>query len=164
MKTKTAVLLCCVFYSAAATTQSLRYTPASPYIGLDAFSKKQLNVFSFTGNQAALAGVKHTGIGIYGERRFMLAETSSYCLVAAFPTRLGNIGIQLNYAGFKNFNESRIGLAYARSLGPKLDIGIQFNYYGYRVPVYGNASTFNFEAGAILHFTEQFHFGFHIYN
>ena len=164
MKTKTALLLCCACYSATATSQSLRYVAALPYIGLEAYSKQQVSPFSFTANPAALAQVKHVSFGVYGERRFMLAPLAYYCLATVLPTRLGNLGLQFNYGGYKNFNENRIGLAYARSLGRKLDIGIQFNYYGYRIPGYGNASTINFEAGAIVHFTEQLHFGIHIYN
>ena len=108
-----------------------------PYIGLGAYSTQQNDPFSFTGNQAALANTKHAGVGLYGERRFLLHETSSYTLAAAIPTQLGNFGLQLNYSGFKNFNENKIGLAYARSLGKKVDIGVQFNYYGYRIPAYG---------------------------
>jgi hypothetical protein len=77
---------------------------------------------------------------------------------------MGNFGIQANYSGYSNFNENKIGLAYGRSLGSKLDIGAQFNYYSYRIPVYGNASTINFEGGAIMHFTEKFHGGFHLFS
>ena len=135
-----------------------------PYTSLGAYSTKQADVFSFGNNQAALASVKTTSVGIYGERRFLLSETSLYSLAAAIPTSLGNFGLQLNYSGFKNFNESKIGLAYGRSLGSKLDIGVQFNYYGYRIPTYGNASTINFEAGAIVHFSEKLNGGIHIYN
>ena len=65
---------------------------------------------------------------------------------------------------YKNFNENKIGLAYARSLGKKVDIGVQFNYYGYNVPSYSNASAIFFEAGAIIHFTDDFNGGIHIYN
>ena len=144
--------------------QSLRYSVSMPYLSLGAYSKKQADVFSFTNNQGALASIKHAAIGIYGERRFMLSENSVYALAAAIPTSLGNIGVQVNYAGFKNFNESKIGLAYGRSLGNKVDIGIQFNYYGYRIPTYGNASNVNFEAGAIFHFTDRLNAGIHVYN
>lgn len=146
------------------SAQSLRYSLSMPYLGLAAYSKQNNDVFSFTGNQAALAAVKSPGVGIYGERRFMLTENSVYSLAAAIPTSLGNIGVQVNYAGFTNFNENKIGLAYARSLGSKLDIGIQFNYYSYRIPGYGNSSTINFEAGAIMHFSDKLNAGFHIYN
>ena len=144
--------------------QSLRYSVSMPYLSLGSYSKQQADVFSFTNNQASLASVRSAGIGIYGERRFMLSENSLYAIAAAIPTRLGNIGIQLNYAGFKNFNESKVGLAYARSLGSKVDVGIQFNYYGYRIPSYGNASTINFEAGVLVHFTDKLSGGIHIYN
>lgn len=144
--------------------QSLRYAVSMPYIGLDAYSGRHVNAFSFTANQAALAQQKHPSVGVYGEQRFMLAANSAYRAAVAIPTQLGNFGMQLNYAGFKNFSENAIGLAYARSLGKKVDLGIQFNYYGYRVPGYGQAATINFEAGAILHFSDKLHGGMHVYN
>jgi hypothetical protein len=148
----------------AANSQSLRYSIAMPYTGLGAYSQQHNDVFSFTGNQAALAQQKSGAAGIYGERRFSLAALSAYRIALAMPTKLGNFGLQANYAGFKNFNEDGVGLAYARSLGSKVDVGIQFNYYGYRIPSYSNAATINFEAGAIMHFSEKFHGGIHVYN
>ena len=164
MKTKLSLLLICIINFKSVTAQSLRYTLAQPYISLSAYSLQQNDPLSFTGNQAALAQVKNTGFGIFGERRFMLSETSSYTVAASLPTRLGNFGIQLNYAGFKNFSENKIGLAYARKLGKLVDVGIQFNYYGYRIPAYGNASNINFEIGAMLHVTAKLNAGIHIYN
>lgn len=144
--------------------QSLRYSLTQPYISLSAYSSKQIDPLSFTGNQGALAQAKSAGIGIFGERRFLLSETSVYTLGASLPSRLGNFGIQVNYAGFKNFSENKIGLAYGRKLGKLLDVGVQFNYYGYRIPAYGNASTINFEIGAILHLTDKINAGLHVYN
>ena len=144
--------------------QSLRYAVSMPYITLGAYSHMQADVFSFTGNQAALAQQKNAAVGVYGERRFLLADNSAYAVAAAFPTALGNFGVKLNYAGFTDFNENALGLAYARSLGNKIDIGVQFNYYGYRIPSYGNASSVNFEIGAIMHLTEKINAGFHLYN
>jgi hypothetical protein len=144
--------------------QSLRYTIAQPAIHLSAYSQQQNDPVSFTGNQAALARVKNAGAGVYGERRFMLSETSVYTLAVSLPTRMGNFGVQLNYGGFKNFSENKIGLAYARKLGRLVDVGVQFNYYGYRVPSYGNASAINFEVGAILHLTDKLNAGVHVYN
>jgi len=145
-------------------SQPLHYTAAQPIISLSAYSQLQQNPLSFSGNQAALARAPNAGIAVYGERRFMLNETSTYALAGSLPTRLGNFGIRLNYAGFKNFNENKIGLAYARKLGKLVDLGIQFNYYSYRVPVYGNASTINFEIGTLLHVTDKLQAGVHVYN
>ncbi|MEP7254277.1 MAG: hypothetical protein ABI666_00805 [Ferruginibacter sp.] len=164
MKTNLTLILVCIIKFNPVTAQSLRYSIAQPYINLSAYSHKQNDILSFTGNQAALAQTKNAGLGIYGERRFMLSETSSYTLGAAFPTRMGNFGLQLNYSGFKNFNENKIGLTYARKLGKLVDVGVQFNYYGYRIPAYGNASSINFEIGAMMHLTDKLNAGIHVYN
>ncbi|MBL0357237.1 MAG: hypothetical protein IPP72_10295 [Chitinophagaceae bacterium] len=101
---------------------------------------------------------------MYGERRFLLTETSMYSAALAIPSSLGNFGVSVKYLGFKNFNENQFGLAYGRSLGKKVDIGIQFNYYGYRVPSYNSANTVNFEIGALIHLTDKLNAGVHVYN
>jgi hypothetical protein len=147
-----------------AVSQTLRYNISMPYVNLSAYNGKQTDVFSFTGNQAALARLQQVAAGLYGERRFLLAENSAYSMVVAIPTQKGNLGIQLNYAGFTGFNENKLGLAYARSLGKLVDLGIQFNYYGYRIPQYGNEAAVNMELGVLLHFTDQLTGGIHVYN
>ena len=145
-------------------SQILRQPVSADNITLGSYSTKQYNVFSYLNNQAALAQMKYTSAGVYGERRFLLAATSLYSASFAIPTKNGNFGFNIMYSGFKNFNENQIGLAYARSLGKKVDVGIQFNYYGYSVPSYTSAATVNFEIGAIIHLTEQLNMGLHVYN
>jgi hypothetical protein len=164
MKTTLLLPVCIVICVNMLPAQTLRYSLAQPYIHLSAYSVRQNDALSFTGNQAALAGTKQAGIGVFGERRFMLQETGVYTLAAALPTRLGNVGIQLNTAGFKNFRENKIGLAYARKLGKRVDVGVQFNYYGYSIPVYGKASAINFEIGALFHLSDHLNAGIHVYN
>jgi hypothetical protein len=157
-------ILMLVITTFCAHAQSLRYSVGMPYISLGAYSTKQIDPFSFTSNQAALAQVKTAGVGVFSERRFLLAENSAHALAAVIPTKKGNFGVQINYAGFANFNEQKAGLAYARSLGSKVDIGVQFNYYGYKIPAYNNASAINFELGTIVHVTDKINAGVHIYN
>ena len=65
----------------------------------------QGDVFSFVNNQAALAQIKNASAGVYGEKRFMMAATSMYSAAVAIPSHRGNFGMNLVYAGFKNFNE-----------------------------------------------------------
>jgi hypothetical protein len=144
--------------------QTLRQPISAIYLGLGAYSTQHGDVFSFVNNQAALAQIINTTAGIYGEKRFMLNETSLYTAAVAVPTSLGNFGLSVKYFGFKNFNESQVGLAYGRSLGGKVDIGVQFNYYGYRVPTYNSDNTINFEIGAIVHLTEKLNAGIHVYS
>jgi len=101
---------------------------------------------------------------VYGEKRFLLDATNMYSAVVVLPTKQGNFGIQVDYFGFKNYNESQIGFAYARSLGRLLDIGIKFNYYSFRIPAYQNSSAVNFEIGVIAHLTDKLNAGIHFYN
>ena len=145
-------------------SQVLRQPLSAIYPGLGAYSTQQEDVFSYLNNQAALAEVKKVAIGIYGERRFSLAATSLYGATVAIPTKNGNFGINLIHTGFKNFTESQAGLAYAISLGKKVDVGVQFNYYGYNVPSYGSNAAINFEIGAIVHLTDKVNIGVHVYN
>jgi len=152
------------FLMQAGVTQSLRQPISAVYLGLGAYSTKHSDVFSFVNNQASLAQAKYASAGVYGERRYLLEATSLYTAAIAIPSKMGNFGVNLKYAGFKNYNENQVGLAYARSLGPKVDIGVQFNYYGYRVPSYSNANTVNFEIGAMIHLTDQLNMGIHVYN
>lgn len=123
-----------------------------------------VDVFSFTGNQAALAQMKNAALGVYGEKRFLLNATNMYTAVLVLPTKEGNFGLQTDYFGYKNYNESQLGLAYARSLGSKLDLGIKFNYYSLRIPSFQSSSAMTFEIGAIAHLTQQLNVGIHFYN
>jgi len=87
-----------------------------------------------------------------------------YNATVAIPTHSGNFGFNAGYYGFADFNETQLGLAYARSLGSKIDVGVQFNYYAVRVAGYGNVSAVNFEIGTILHLTDKLNGGVHAYN
>lgn len=161
---KTYLLFIFILVGFYTKSQSLRKPIAGSYIGLGAYSLNHVDAFSITSNQAALAQMKTASFGIYGERRFMLQATNMFSGVFVLPTTQGNFAIQADYFGYKNYNESQLGLAYARSLGSKLDLGVKFNYYSFRVPGYQNSSAVNFEIGAIAHLTDRLHVGIHAYN
>lgn len=147
-----------------AEAQSLRKPVAASYIGLGAYSIHHADVFSITSNQAALAQIKNPSFGVYGEKRFLLAATNMYSTIFALPTEQGNFAFQADYFGYKNYNESQLGIAYARSAGTKLDLGVKFNYYSFSIPGYQNSSTVTFEIGAIAHLTGKLNAGVHLYN
>ena len=150
--------------SGSSYAQSLRKPIAASYISLGAYSIHHVDVFSVNQNVASLAQIKDPAFGVYGEKRFLLAETNMYSSIVAIPTKDGNFAFQADYFGFKNYNESQLGIAYARNVGKKLDLGIKFNYYSFRVPGYENPSTVDFEIGAIVHVSDKFNAGVHLYN
>jgi hypothetical protein len=75
----------------------------------------------------------------------------------------GGVGILASYFGHEDYNETKLGVGYGKSLG-KVDIGIQFNYYSWRIAGYGKEALFNFEIGAILHISDQVYAGLHVFN
>ncbi len=157
-------LLCFLFpASDYADAQSLRKPIAAAYTGFGAYSVNHVDVFSITSNQAALAQIKNPTLGVYGEKRYLLAA-NMYSTIFAVPTKQGNFAFQADYFGYENYNESQLGMAYARGVGTKLDIGVKFNYYSFRIPGYQNSSAVNFEIGAIAHLTDKLNAGIHFYN
>ena len=160
----TCLFLFSLFIILKSSSQTLRRPIAASYVGLGAYSQHNHDVFSFTANQASLAQLKSGAAGVYGEKRFLLNELSNYLAVAGFPTTSGNFGLKASYFGSTDYNESQLGLAYARQLGSKIDIGAQFNYNGLNIAGYGNASAISFEIGTILHVSEKLNAGIHINN
>jgi hypothetical protein len=161
----TTVFLCvCLSGNLKTFSQIVRSPISAAYLGLGAYSNNHIDAFSFHANQASLAKINNTTVGVYGEKRFLLNELSLYNAAAAVPTHSGNFGLDARYYGFADYNETQLGLAYARSLGNKIDIGIQFNYYSVRIAGYGNVSTINFEIGTIFHLTDKLNAGVHAYN
>lgn len=94
----------------------------------------------------------------------MLQELSAYSLAAALPTSSGNFGLKGEYSGSGLYNETGLGLAYARKLGDKADVGVQFNYTSVKAAGYGSASAITFDAGVILHITDAVQTGIHVSN
>ena len=144
-------------------SQSTRYPIAARYTALGAYSKNFADPLSIAANQAALANLKSLGIGIYGERRFLLQELSFYQVATCIPRSHGAFGITASYFGQKDYNETQLGVGYGKALG-KIDLGIQFNYHSLQIAGYGKDALFNFEIGAILHISEQVYAGLHIFN
>lgn len=153
-----------IFCVCNAKAQTVRQPLISSYPGLGAYSKQAADQFSFIINPAALSNLQQSGAGVYSERRFLLNAFSQYTAVAGFQTNSGTFGLQADYFGYSNYNETQLGLGYARSLGSKIDVGVKFNYYNLRIPVYGSASTFHFEAGVLMHLSEKLHAGFSVFN
>lgn len=122
------------------------------------------DIYSIFSNQAGLAFLESFSGGVQAERRFMLSEIQSLSAAAALPTASGTFGISLNYYGFEDFNEQRIGLAYARKLYSKMSIGAQFLFLNTRIPEYGNAGNFTFEVGLLMEIVPQLLAGFHVYS
>lgn len=143
--------------------QTVHYPPVSYYPGLGAYSKKFVDVFSFTSNPAALALVSSAGAGVFAEQKFLLEALTLYTIAAAIPLSYGGIGINARYNAAGAYKESQFGLAYGKSLGT-VAIGAQFNYSGIQITGYGKDAVFHFDAGTIWQLSEKLYTGFRISN
>ncbi len=115
-------------------------------------------------NQAGLAWLDGLGIGLFGEARFLVPGLNSFGAVVAYPTKSGTFGINMNYFGYEQYNEQKIGIAYARKLFDKVSIGAQFDYLATRLAEYGSASSFTFELGVQAVLLKSFRIGAHIFS
>lgn len=124
-----------------------------------------IDLWSAFNNQAGLATLKRPEFGIYYENRYMLKEMSYKAAAFVYPVKQGAFAISLNYFGFSAYNESKVGLAYARSFGKYLSFGVQMDYAMINMAEnYGNPRYVTFEAGMLAHITRQLSLGVHVYN
>ncbi len=137
---------------------------SSRAFGAGTYSLHFTDVFALHRNQAGLARLQEFSFGVFAERRFMLESLYHYNFAAAVPTVSGTFGLSSSWFGSPAFNQQQVGLAYGRSAGKKLDIGIQIDYLSTGIREYGHARAFTAEGGLIVHITDQWHAGVHVFN
>lgn len=116
-------------------------------------------------NQAGLARLEKPWIGFHHENRFIIPEYGLQSIGAAIPGKYGTFGIQISYFGYSQYNESIIGLAYAKALGEKVSLGVRLDYFNmFIADNYGNRGTVIGEVGILAQPFENFFVGAHLFN
>lgn len=117
-------------------------------------------------NQAAMAYYSSSSVGLdYDQGFFADKNLSTKSVGAILNTGIGNLGLQMKYFGFQLYNEQKIGLAYGRSLGKYLAIGVQLDYFRtYIGQDYGSAQALSFEIGFYSKLSPKLEMGAHIFN
>lgn len=164
MKSANLLTVAWLCLSTGGFTQTTHSPLVSYCFSSGAYSKSFQDAFSLISNIGALSTLKNFNAGVYGERRFMLAETGLYTAVVTVPTASGNFALQTDYFGYTAYNESQIGIAYGLPVSEKIGIGAKFNYYHLRIPSYLSASAVNLEIGSVIHISNQLHTGVSVYN
>jgi len=123
------------------------------------------DIWSAFNNQAGVARINEAGAGFYYENRYMLKELGYKAGVFALPTKAGNLGLSFNHFGYSAYNESKIGLAFAKGFGKHIAFGVQLDYNMARLAEsYGNRNFLTFEAGMLATITPKLSVGAHVYN
>jgi len=140
------------------------YSNSARSIGMGNTGINFSDINSLFTNQAGLATLENTSFLVSAERRFALADLNNLSAGFALPTNSGTFGISVNYFGFEQYNETKVGLAYGRKLMDKLSIGVQFDVLNTRIPEYGSQNLFTFEVGLQSELSKQLTLGFHLFN
>jgi len=123
------------------------------------------DVYATTNNQAGLGFMTEYAVGVYTDRKFLNAKVNNINVAIALPfQKVGTFGLSANYYGFSLYNETKIGLAYARKFGSKFSLGVQFDYLRLNMAELGNRNFFTIEMGMQYKPWKVLTFGAHIYN
>lgn len=121
--------------------------------------------WSLQNNQAGLAFYNRPAGGIYFENRYMVKELSMKAGGAVMPVKAGVLGLNISYFGYPKYNESKFGLAYARSFGDVLAVGVQLDYLHTSIAEnYGKKGVATFEIGLLSKINKHLSIGAHIFN
>lgn len=116
-------------------------------------------------NQAGLARIESFTAGIFLQNNFLVSELNTRGLGAAMPIGGGVFGVAVRNFGYSLYQEGSYGIAYARKLSEKFDIGVQMNYLNTRIGEgYGARNTFTVEGGFRYLAGEKVIIAGHLYN
>ena len=118
-----------IFISNVVFSQSVNSDISSRSLGLSGASVSLIDVWSQYYNQAGLAYIENISVGLAYQNAFFVKELATNSVAIAVPTKTGNFGLNYYYFGYPKYNESKIALAYAKSLGKKIAVGIQLDYF-----------------------------------
>lgn len=128
-------------------------------------SVSQFGLWSAFNNQAGLAEVGKGAIGIDYHNQFQMSETSTKAAAGVLATKTGNFALSYSRFGYSLYSEDRAGLAYARHLGDKISVGVQFDYLRInQTSAYGDNNVFLVEVGMIAKPIDRLYIGAHVFN
>lgn len=116
-------------------------------------------------NQATLGYLKEPSLGIFAENRYGLSEMGLQAGAFAYPTASGTLALSVTHFGYELYNESKFGLAFAKSFGPRFSTGIQIGYINTHFgDIYGNTGAPVAEIGFFAEPVKNLFIGAHIFN
>jgi len=123
------------------------------------------NIWANFFNQANLAELDRTMIGIHHEISFGMLQLGTSALAIARPTGGGTLGLCTSFFGYSGYNESKTGLSYSLKLFKGISAGIQLEYLSVRSADDSPKSrAFTFELGILAELNKSLRLGVHIFN
>ena len=165
LKKTTTLLITIFFLSNVMFSQSVNNKISAREIGLAGTSVSFSDVWSQYSNQAGLANLKNIAIGLSYQNSFFVKDLATNSIAFAVPTKTGTFGLNYYYFGYSKYNESKIALAYAKSLGKKISVGIQLDYFITHIEgEFGTVGVPAGEIGILTNPIENLYIGAHVFN
>jgi hypothetical protein len=116
-------------------------------------------------NQATLTSFETFSAGFFYESKFLIDELSLAAGSVVLPIEAGTFGISFYQFGEGTFKQHKVALAFSKKLAPRLNAGIQLDYFSQRFPENERSTGFvTFECGLSYKTTEQLTLGSHLFN
>lgn len=165
MKLLPAILFGSILFSALGVRSQEIFSSGARIQALAGASVGLSDIWSVYGNQAGLANISRAEIGGSFQNRFLISELSSRSLVFSFPVQSSVFAGSVSQFGKNAFRQEKYGLAYARQIFPKLNFGVQFNYYRFYLPEDNrSAGSSGIELGVQYLLSHQLILGIHVMN
>jgi hypothetical protein len=159
------LLLCLLFPVSRCYPQTIGKTAGARSAAMGGASVSLTDFWSIQNNPAGMALQPSLSAGVYYENRFLMKELSLKGAAVVAPTRFGVLGVSFNQFGYALYNENKFGLAYARSFGKLLRIGLQLDYQTTNIAEsYKDARFVTFELGVQSTLNEKLSLGAYVYN
>lgn len=141
------------------------FNSGSQYQALADASVGLSGCWSVFGNQAGLAGINRPEIAGSFQNRFLVAELSASAGLFVFPVLSSVFAVSFYQFGKSPFRQDKIGIAYSRRIVPKLNFGVQFNYYRLFLSEDNrSAGSAGLELGVQYLLSDRLVWGFHVLN
>lgn len=141
------------------------FNPGSRAQAMGGVAATLADCWSVFGNQAGLAQIHQPESAGSFQSRFLISELSLSSGLFVVPVQSSVFAVSIYQFGKAPFRQNKIGLAYARSIVPSLNIGFQFNYYRYSVFENNqSADSWGVELGLQYRISDEFSLGGHVTN
>ncbi|WP_316803420.1 hypothetical protein [Pedobacter nototheniae] len=117
------------------------------------------DIWSLQANPAGITGITSTSISLNYTRHLFSNEVSTQSFAAVAPFSNNYVGLSFQRYGLSDYNEMKVGFAYAKQFHKKLSIALNINYFQVKITNYGASSGFSVDAGVRYHFNEHLTFG-----
>lgn len=141
------------------------YPAGSRSMSMANASVSMYDIWSYHNNPGALSKLDRFSAGLSYENRFLLKELQTQGLSVVIPLKTGVLSVGGTSFGYSQFRSSKAGVGYAMPLAERFHAGVQLNYQGIQLSQnYGSTSTMTAEAGVYAEVTDNWSFGFAIFN